>query len=237
MKFLFAFLSVLMLSSVSTFTTAQDLSGAWKIKGSENHLLFVQDGYFSWTETNSNKEFVNTMGGRVTVSDNYLNLKIEFNAEDRYMVGDSYSVRYKLTGDDLEIQHPEGYNMDWVRIEEEDQGLAGLWRITGRETDGKMNEIGRSPRVTYKLLTPGHFQWMAINTSTGEFFGTGGGTYTFQNGKYTEHIGFFSRDNSRVGMSLSFDGELKDGQWHHSGKSSVGDPIYEIWSREDFDAE
>src|SRR5690625_249182 len=98
MKYLFAFLSVLTLSSVSSFVNAQDLSGAWKIKGSENHLLFVQDGYFSWTETNNNKEFVNTMGGRVTVGDNQLNVKIEFNADDRYMVGDSYTVRYKLTG-------------------------------------------------------------------------------------------------------------------------------------------
>src|SRR5690625_2860713 len=107
MKYLFAFLSVLTLSSVSSFVNAQDLSGAWKIKGSENHLLFVQDGYFSWTETNNNKEFVNTMGGRVTVGDNQLNVKIEFNADDRYMVGDSYTVCYKLTGDNLEIRSEE----------------------------------------------------------------------------------------------------------------------------------
>lgn len=76
------------------------------------------------------------------------------------------------------------------------------------------------------------FQWAAINPETKEFFGTGGGTYTFVNGKYTENIEFFSRDNSRVGASLSFKGEVKDGQWHHSGNSSTGNPIYEIWSRE-----
>src|SRR5690625_5251793 len=138
MKYLFAFLSVLTLSSVSSFVNAQDLSGAWKIKGSENHLLFVQDGYFSWTETNNNKEFVNTMGGRVTVGDNQLNVKIEFNADDRYMVGDSYTVRYKLTGDNLEIQHPEGYNMDWERIKEKDQGLArSEERRVGKECRGR----------------------------------------------------------------------------------------------------
>src|SRR5690625_7857064 len=102
--------------------------------------------------------------------------------------------------------------MDWERIKEKDQGLAGLWRITGRESDGKMNEIGRWPRVTYKLLTPGHFQWMAITTSTGEFFGTGVGTYTFENGKNTEHIGFISRDTRRVGISVCFDCELKERQ-------------------------
>src|SRR5690625_6710853 len=96
MKYLFAFLSVLTLSSVSSFVNAQDLSGAWKIKGSENHLLFVQDGYFSWTETNNNKEFVNTMGGRVTVVDNQLNVKIEFNADVRYLVWDYYKLSFNL---------------------------------------------------------------------------------------------------------------------------------------------
>jgi hypothetical protein len=51
------------------------------------------------------------------------------------------------------------------------------------------------------------------------------------NGKYTENILFFSRDNSRVGAQLTFDGKIEDGNWHHSGLSSKGDPIYEIWSR------
>lgn len=235
MNHLFSLLSFSLLIFTPFMIGAQNIEGAWKIKGSDNHLLLVQDGYFAWTETNDENEFINTLGGRVNAGNGNLNVKIEFNADDRYMVGDSYTVPFKLENNKLEIRHPEGYTMEWERIPENDQGLAGLWRITGRESDGKMNEIGRSPRVTYKLLTPGHFQWMAINTSTGEFFGTGGGTYTFENGKYTENIGFFSRDNSRVGASLSFDGELKDGHWHHSGKSSVGNPIYEIWSRENLD--
>ena len=71
---------------------------------------------------------------------------------------------------------------------------------------------------------------VAFNSKTKEFYGTGGGEYSAENGKYTENIQFFSRDNSRVGASLGFDFELKDGEWHHSGKSSKGDPIYEIWS-------
>jgi hypothetical protein len=71
----------------------------------------------------------------------------------------------------------------------------------------------------------------AINPETKEFFGTGGGTYTFKSGKYTENIEFFSRDSSRVGASLSFDGKLNNGEWHQSGLSSKGDSIYEVWSR------
>jgi hypothetical protein len=81
-----------------------------------------------------------------------------------------------------------------------------------------------------KILSGKRFQWIAYNSETGEFFGTGGGTYTTRRGKYTENIEFFSRDNDRVGASLQFDYDLKDGDWHHSGKSSRGNPIYEIWS-------
>ena len=52
------------------------------------------------------------------------------------------------------------------------------------------------------------------------------------NGKYTEQIEYFSRDNSKVGASLSFEGKLVDDHWHHSGLSSTGNQIYEVWSRE-----
>ena len=50
-------------------------------------------------------------------------------------------------------------------------------------------------------------------------------------GQYTEKIKYFSRDNSRVGARLQFDFELQQGKWHHSGKSSKGKPIYEVWSK------
>ena len=94
-----------------------------------------------------------------------------------------------------------------------------------------MIEIPLRARHTLKLLTASRFQWAAINRETGDFSGTGGGTYSFANGKYTEHIEFFSRDSSRVGASLIFEDKLEDGNWIHSGLSSKGDPIYEVWAR------
>ena len=109
--------------------------------------------------------------------------------------------------------------------------MSGNWKITGREQDGKIVDIKPGARKTIKILSGTRFQWIAINSETGEFFGTGGGHYTFVNGKYTENIEFFSRDASRVGASLSFSAELKNGDWHHSGLSSKGDKIYEVWSR------
>jgi hypothetical protein len=87
-------------------------------------------------------------------------------------------------------------------------------------------------RRTMKILSGTRFQWIAYNVETKQFFGTGGGTYSTVDGKYTENIDFFSRDQSRVGMSLEFTFAIDDeGGWRHSGKSSKGDTIDEIWTQ------
>ena len=82
-----------------------------------------------------------------------------------------------------------------------------------------------------KILTPTRFQWIAYNTETKQFMGTGGGTYTAVDGKYTENIQFFSRDKTRVGMSLGFNFDVQEEDWHHSGNNSKGEPMYEIWAK------
>jgi hypothetical protein len=97
--------------------------------------------------------------------------------------------------------------------------------------DDGMRTMTPGVRKTMKILSGTRFQWIAYNTETKEFLGTGGGTYTSVDGKYVENIEFFSRDNSRVGASLSFDFSLDDGRWAHKGLSSKGDPIHEIWTR------
>jgi hypothetical protein len=110
--------------------------------------------------------------------------------------------------------------------------LAGAWLITGRYKNGEVSKITPGVRRTMKILSGTRFQWIAYNVETKEFFGTGGGKYTTVQGKYTETIEFFSRDQSRVGMSLGFDYSLTpEGDWRHSGKSSKGDPIDEIWTQ------
>ena len=81
-----------------------------------------------------------------------------------------------------------------------------------------------------KILSGTRFQWIAYNTETKKFMGTGGGTYTTKNEEYIENIKFFSRNDSKAGLSLKFSYELMNGKWHHSGLSSKGDPIHEIWS-------
>src|SRR5690606_30379886 len=135
-----------------------------------------------------------------------------------------------VTKQQIVLKQAGGHTETWTRISEEKDQLTGNWVITGRaDPEGKMNTMTPGDRRTVKILSGGRFQWIAFNSATKEFSGTGGGTYSAQNGVYTENITFFSRDDSRVGASLQFQFEVKDGKWHHKGKSSKGDPIYEIW--------
>jgi hypothetical protein len=216
------------------FTTTS-LTGAWHLQqGSTEQVLIFQDGYFSHTIFDKvNKKFGNTYGGIYKTEGKSLKLMIEFDSGSNEDIGkeknSSYTVADKMLHLDI-----SGAHQHWTRIDEGKNKLAGVWRITGRMVDGKVNQMQRGDRKTLKLLSGTCFQWMAINPSTKEFFGTGGGIYTFTDGKYTEHIEFFSRDSSRVGASLTFDGSVKDDVWNHSGKSSKGEPLNELWTKEKY---
>ncbi len=213
-------------------TADSPLEGAWKITtGSVEELLLIAGNYCMITEYDkTNKKFYNTMGGPFTINNNQVTLKIHFNSADKNEVGKTYTGNFNISNNKLTTA-VEGTHKTWAREDDGKSALAGNWRITKRKVNDEMSDIPLRPRRTLKLLTGKHFQWAAINIETGEFSGTGGGTYTFRNGKYTEHIEFFSRDNSRVGAALSFDGKVENSDWIHSGLSSQGAPIYEIWSK------
>ncbi|MBD1396405.1 membrane or secreted protein [Pontibacter sp. JH31] len=214
---------------------ATELEGAWRTTDGQGNevIMLVQDGFFTIARFNQqNKEFLGTTGGTFTASNGKFEAKYEFNTLDSTQVGKTSSADFKLQNDQWTMDK-NGITDTWQRIDERNSSspLAGTWRITGRERDGQMSSMRPGPRKTLKVLSGSRFQWIAFNSETGEFSGTGGGTYTSQDGKYTENIEFFSRDKNRVGQSLSFQYEVKDGNWHHRGQSSTGNKIYEIWSR------
>jgi hypothetical protein len=209
------------------------VTGAWKIQEPDKeHVLIIQDGFFFHTAYNkAGKEFIFSQGGTYTIKGKELVAKIYFNTQNKEEVGKELDGAFSINGNTLNLT-VNGETQNWDRLDKGTGPLAGIWRITSRMQDGKLTKIHQTgARQTYKILSGTRFQWAAINPETKEFSGTGGGTYTFSNGKYTESIEFFSRGNSRVGASLSFDGKLENGEWHHSGLSSKGDKIYEIWSR------
>jgi hypothetical protein len=182
------------------------------------------------------KRFIGAGGGLWAADKGRYTETLEYNTQDSTRVGSSLAYDFNLSGNALRLTtQKKGRQVEetWERIDTANSPLAGAWRIRERETQpGQMSVMQRGPRKTIKWLSGDRFQWAAINTETKQFFGTGGGIYTLDDGKYTEHIEFFSRDPQRVGASLSFDYEVKNDDWHHRGKSSAGNPIYEIWALE-----
>lgn len=212
---------------------ADALSGSWmRLSADEEQVLLFIDGYHTQTlYSKAGKKFIETRGGTYHINGNKLNISYEFDTRDKEQTGQSLSHDFSIKNNELMI-NTNGKTSTYKRIEDGVAPLAGLWSITGRMQEGNIVPIHRTgTRKTIKILSGTCFQWAAIDPRQKQFSGTGGGTYEFANGKYTEHIEFFSRDSSRVGASLSFDGKLENGEWHHSGLSSKGDKIYEIWSR------
>jgi hypothetical protein len=219
-------------STCGIYAQTASITGAWQFnEDDKTHHLFFMDGLYFHTLSQGNK-FIMTRGGSYELQDGQIKGKVMFNSADSLAVGSDMNVPFTVSAEILSMDVPEG-NVRFKRIDEGKAPLAGVWRITGRmQEDGKIAAIHQSgTRQTYKMLTGGKFQWVAIDPGKKQFSGTGGGSYTFKDGKYTENIEFFSRDNSRVGASLTFDGKLEDGAWHHSGLSSKGAKIYEVWSR------
>jgi hypothetical protein len=212
---------------------ADNLTGAWLYENeSEQRLLVFIDGYNTHTVySKSAKKFIETSGGPYTADNQTLTIATEFDTKDAQSVGTSRKKQFTSNNNQLTFEE-NGRGITYSRQDDGTSALSGLWQITGRMQDGKVAPIHRTgTRKTIKILSGTRFQWAAIDPGSKQFYGTGGGTYEFANGRYTEHIEFFSRDSSRVGSSLGFDGKLENGDWHHSGLSSKGDKIYEVWSR------
>ena len=186
---------------------------------SENGIInriIIDNNYLVMTsyKVDSNK-FIKTIGGFYNKEGNRFNISLEFNSNFK---NDSISK--------IEIEK----KANWKKISLKKNDLQGKWLMVGRVRNG--NEQRRNldrPRKTMKFLINGYFQWIAFNTETFQFSGSGGGKYITKDGKYIESIEYFSRDNSKVGLNLEFDYELINKEWNHKGFSSKGDPLHEIW--------
>lgn len=217
------------------------LEGAWLSTGTingqkVNHTLILTSSHFSMaTYAAGGGAFMATLGGSYSATSTSMTVTLEFNTSDASTVGQTSTLSLKEGKDSFVVNTSDGsIYYEFTNIDRGKPGdLAGPWLMSGRKgDDGAIAKRDTSgSRKTMKILSGTRFQWIAYNTQTGEFFGTGGGTYTTKSGKYTEKIEFFSRDNTRVGAALEFEYSVKEGDWHHSGLSSKGDPIYEVWSK------
>lgn len=229
-------LIILVYNFIAFGMNAQNIVGAWEAHTTSKAgdqlktvVIFSDAYHVSATYNTTTEMFMESKGGSWTLDEDILTQTTEFDTEDSARVGTEN--RFKVEVSDTTMDNKD-QNITLKRIVNGQPGaLQGAWLMSGRVIDGNAQERDTSgPRKTMKMLSGTRFQWIAYNTETKQFMGTGGGTYTTRNGVYTENIEFFSRDVTRVGNSLKFDYELIDGHWHHRGLSSKGDTINEIWS-------
>lgn len=229
-------LFILMCAFLSFATGAQELIGAWEATYESDdgtplqRVVIFADGYHaSATYHAETGAFVNAKGGSWERNGNTLQERIEFDTETPQLVGTDPTYTITLTDNYLTFDNSD---LRFRRIDDGTPGaLQGAWLMSGRVRDGETQTRDTNrPRKTMKILSGTRFQWIAYNTETKEFMGSGGGTYTTNDGNYVEQIEFFSRDDNKVGLRLPFSYERIDTTWHHQGFSSKGDPMHEIWS-------
>ncbi len=215
---------------------AQSFIGAWEgyavSKDGEQlkNVVIFSEGFqvSTWFYAETGK-FLKSNGGLWRLDGDTVIETVEFDTNNAERVGTEVSFEVDITASTLSIR---GNSLKWQRIDTGVPGkLQGAWLMSGRIRNGEtqLRDTNR-PRKTMKILSGTRFQWIAYNTETKKFMGTGGGTYTTIDGKYNENIEFFSRDDAKAGLSLTFNYSIVDGKWEHSGKSSKGAPIHEIWS-------
>ena len=181
------------------------------------HRILIDNEYYVETQFTTNpNQFIKTIGGFYQKKGNDLKVKLEFNSN--------------FSKDSL--KHVVINNQDhWKKISNKTLPLQGKWLMAGRVNgDKERRRDTNRPRKTMKILIEGYFQWIAFNTVSFSFHGSGGGSYRTTDGTYTETIDYFSRDNNKVGISLGFDYNREGMDWYHKGLSSKGDPLHEIWT-------
>lgn len=199
-------------------------------QGTRHYLLLVSENYVIHSVFDSGTaHFISTAGGFYQTEGDSLHVALEFNSAFAETGERQHDAAFSYTGGNLIFNGNE--NRPYAREPSLSQPLDGQWLFATRGPDtGQERRGNESPRKTLKFLKDGYFQWIAYNTETMDFSGTGGGRYAADNGTYTEVIQFFSRDDSRVGAELSFQFERQGNDWHHTGNNSRGEPMYEIWA-------
>ena len=217
MKKILLFILLILLYSCSSIDN--NLSNVFELDKTEETIerLIIDSEYLLVTEFNKTSgAFVKTYGGYYEIEGDSYKVSLEFNSDF-----EKDSIR------SIELIK----NNSWRNISKPESLLQGKWVMSGRYNNGEFRTRDTNlPRKTMKVLNNGFFQWIAFNTETFRFSGSGGGEYEAVDGKYIEKIQYFSRDDSRVGAELDFNYEVKEGDWYHSGLSSKGNPINEVWT-------
>ncbi len=221
-----------LVSSVTLPIYAQIATGVYfSTAKNTTHEVKLSDNYFTYSiYENSPAKFIKTLGGFYQVEDNQLVVLLEFNSNYAQDSIRQLNIPFEKNGNKLILEMKS--KLQFKHAAKINQDLDGQWLFGIRGPDQGQERRGDSKaRKTLKFLLDGRFQWIAYNTDTMKFHGTGGGSFSSKDGVYQENIAFFSKDDSRVGAELSFGYKIMGDDWHHQGNNSKGEPMYEIWMK------
>jgi len=235
------------LISILAFSKPADRNpdGAWIIENLDipetnipdkaTGILLFAGKYYCWALFDkSQKQFYGAAGGTFKKGGNTVEYEVEYHTLRPELVGQRIILNKRGGNDRWTLRSPQGIAVEMKRMKEKAKSpITGGWKITSRETDvGIMQEIEQGSRKTIKLITNERFQWASFDLDSGEFYGTGGGTYVLNDSEYIETIEFFSEDSTRVNMDLTFDYRLEAGDMlYYSGTNSSGNPTKDAWER------
>jgi hypothetical protein len=104
--------------------------------------------------------------------------------------------------------------------------LDGTWElVSGQQLPKGTRDI--------KMISGGHFIFVAYDTEKGKPLYTGGGTYILNGSSYTEHIDFMSNEISAgmIGKDQPFTVKVDGDTFTQTGTRSNGKGLSEIWKR------
>ncbi|MCC5919605.1 MAG: hypothetical protein LAT68_05125 [Cyclobacteriaceae bacterium] len=215
------------------------LEGAWELIERDGEpvdykmIRMYSKGYFTFAAFREDDEFIKAGGGTYQLKRrNYIE-NYEIHSENHRTTGQSYQYSLERNADVMTLTLKSSGDRvveKWRKIDGAAHEMAQCYRIHKRVTeDNEWFTVEYAPRKTLKILTDSRYQILALNSKTGEFWGSSGGTWGRKDDRYTENIEFFSKRENEVGRSLSFDIKWTPKEWHHKGTATDGDDLEEIW--------
>lgn len=223
-------------------SSSQTLNGAWQLiekdqkPVSHEVIKLYSNSYFTYAAYKKDSgEFLEAGGGRFMYE--FFNYREHYEIDSTNPERSGTTTNYKavLENNILRITNLKtGVVERWKKIDEADNfEMTTCWRIHEKQDEGDADwrRIEYGPRKTLKMLTNNRYQVLALNSETGKFVGSSGGTWSNSGSTYTENVQFFSKDQSNVGKSLAFQRKYEDGLWYHTGRDTKGKVLMEKWLR------
>ena len=195
-------------------------SGFYKIiAGGEHRVLAIKDGILQWMH-----------GGSVSYDGKILVEKPHYSTKGNNFPGQTLSFNVERKGDYFDQKGIPGsgsfeqLSEKWNKIGDSEDSIEGSWV---RELD--------NGRIMVKVIVDNFWQWVAVNPATTEVTASLGGSYSLEDGVYTETTHFRSKDNANweLGSQWQVEAKVGNGKLHFTGKNQNGNDFVETWDRLD----